>query len=255
MARPGSAVSEVLKNKQTVAQSLPVPYEPGDLSPRLTPEDLPKPTGSDLTPHFQNQTPKGRAYEVVEPKFKYPLLAGKSLLKDEMLKRKGVDIGDTSLYPDGETKGSLKRKYQGGHLLNPATIEDMNKEFEARSNAYSDQEIVENIRKKRPAGENIADRTIGKYIPKDIDYDYEAAEKAGEKPDARGHMTSKYKLPNHITFSDDSIYSDKGAGQWRNVKGTWHFTPGATNLKHHSMEELRQYFRKYEPDAVLVEPK
>jgi hypothetical protein len=88
------------------------------------------------------------------------------------------------------------------------------------------------------------------------DYDYEGAEKAGVKPDPKtGHMPDTYKLPTHITFSDDSIYADKGAGKWRQVGKVWHFTPGPTNLQHHSMDELRDYFKKYEPDAILEEPK
>lgn len=89
---------------------------------------------------------------------------------------------------------------------------------------------------------------------KGSDYDNLGALLAGFKPDARGHLPDTYKLPNHITFSTDSVYNDGGAGSWQKISGTWYFTPGPTNLKHHSMEELRQYFRKHEPNSVLVDP-
>lgn len=87
------------------------------------------------------------------------------------------------------------------------------------------------------------------------DYDYEGAKAAGVKPDERGHLPDTYKLPNHITFSDESIHNDGGAGHWEQIKDRWHFTPGPTNLKYHSMDEMRKYFKKNEPDSTLVEPK
>ena len=86
------------------------------------------------------------------------------------------------------------------------------------------------------------------------DYDFTAAKDAGVKPDARGHWPDTYKKPNHITFSDESLFNDGGAGHWENIDDHWYFTPGPTNLKHYSMEELRKYFRQFEPDATLVEP-
>jgi hypothetical protein len=91
-------------------------------------------------------------------------------------------------------------------------------------------------------------------MPEGDDYDFEAAKAAGVKPDARGHMPDTYKKPNHITFSDESIYNDGGAGHWEQIDKHWYFTPGPTNLKNYSMEELRRYFKKNEPDATLVEP-
>lgn len=83
----------------------------------------------------------------------------------------------------------------------------------------------------------------------DPNYDYVAARQAGVRPDDRGHMPDDYKLPTHITFSDQSIFNDGGAGRWR-----WSFTPGPTNLKHHDIEELRGYFRESEPESVLIMP-
>lgn len=88
------------------------------------------------------------------------------------------------------------------------------------------------------------------------DYDYDAAKAAGVKQDERGHWPDTYKFPNHITFSDESIHNKGGAGHWEDLgKDQWSFTPGSENLKHHSMDEIREYFKKNEPDAQLVEPK
>ena len=104
----------------------------------------------------------------------------------------------------------------------------------------------------KPAGEFKS--SGGTQVPSD-DYDMEAAKADGVKPDARGHWPDTYKKPNHITFSDESKFNDGGAGHWEQAQGMWSFTPGPTNLKHHSMDELRQYFRNNEPGSQLVEPK
>jgi hypothetical protein len=87
------------------------------------------------------------------------------------------------------------------------------------------------------------------------DYDLKAAYEAGLQPDERGHLPDTYKLPNHITFSDESKFNDGGAGKWtQDGSGRWTFTPGPTNLKYHSVQELKDYFKKYEPDAILNLP-
>ena len=68
-------------------------------------------------------------------------------------------------------------------------------------------------------------------------------------------MPDTYKLPNHITFSDESLYhnEENEGGHWSQLADDrWSFTPGPANLKHHSMQEMRDYFRKYEPDAVFM---
>jgi hypothetical protein len=86
------------------------------------------------------------------------------------------------------------------------------------------------------------------------DYDYDKFREHERDADFPDHLPSRYKLPNHITFSDESVYADEGAGQWRRKGDKWHFKPGATNLKHHSMDALRDYFNKHEPDSVLEDP-
>ena len=88
------------------------------------------------------------------------------------------------------------------------------------------------------------------------DYDYAAARAAGINPDPKtGHWPDTYKLPSHITFSTESKYNDGGAGTWEQKGDQWYFTPGPTNLKYHTIEEIRDYFKNYEtPDTHLVEP-
>lgn len=89
------------------------------------------------------------------------------------------------------------------------------------------------------------------------DYDMDAAVAAGIQPDARGHWPDTYKRPNHMTFSDGSIYSTPATpgGHWENVQGDeWNFTPSTTNLQQHSVQELQDYFQKYEPKSHLILP-
>lgn len=90
------------------------------------------------------------------------------------------------------------------------------------------------------------------------DYDLRGAYKAGKQPDKRGHMDDQYKLPNHITFSEDSIYhGKKGAvgGKWTQRKdGKWDFQASTTNLQHYTPRQMQQYFRKYEPDSTVQFP-
>lgn len=87
-----------------------------------------------------------------------------------------------------------------------------------------------------------------------LDYDYAAAKAAGVQPDERGHLPDTFKLPNHMTFSDQSMYHGRDGNQggvWTQNDGRWTFTPGATNLQHHSIQELMDYFAHVEPGTVL----
>lgn len=81
--------------------------------------------------------------------------------------------------------------------------------------------------------------------------------KYGEPDQSKGqHLTDEFKLPNHITFSTDSKYSKPGqeGGLWKKQEGVWHFYASPYNLKQHSTEELKEYFKKREPDSVLHLP-
>lgn len=91
------------------------------------------------------------------------------------------------------------------------------------------------------------------------DYDYVAYEKDNGPIRNMGdqHFPDKYKKPNHITFSNDSIYhSDMTpGGKWEEKEGKWHYTPSGYVLAQHGEEKLTNYFKDFEPDAVLHLPK
>ena len=89
------------------------------------------------------------------------------------------------------------------------------------------------------------------------DYDYAGAEKAGVHPDARGHLPDTYKLPNHMTFSDDSVYNtpETPGGKWRQSSdGKWVFWPSEFNMQQHPMAVMRDYFNRVEPDSPAIYP-
>lgn len=73
-----------------------------------------------------------------------------------------------------------------------------------------------------------------------------------------GHYPDTFKKPNHPTFSDESIYHGKDGhegGHWDLLESNkFAFTPGATNLKQHSTQELMNYFKKVEPNNILNLP-
>lgn len=92
------------------------------------------------------------------------------------------------------------------------------------------------------------------------DYDYDAwkAANPGVEMASGQHYPDTYKLPNHMTFSDESIYHGvNGAqgGHWgQDEQGADTFTPGVTNLQQHSMDEMKDYFHRIEPNAKLLPP-
>lgn len=85
-------------------------------------------------------------------------------------------------------------------------------------------------------------------------YDKEHGAGEGEKTIASGqHLPDTYKLPNHITFSKDSKYSNSGqeGGTWKQDGDKWNFTPSAFNLSQHTIQEYMHYFDTVEKDSVL----
>ena len=89
------------------------------------------------------------------------------------------------------------------------------------------------------------------------DYDMAGAKAAGVKPDARGHMPDTYKLPNHMTFSEDSVHStpEHTGGKWlQSPDGKWQFWPSQYNMSRHPMPEMQDYFNRVEPDSFAVYP-
>ena len=92
------------------------------------------------------------------------------------------------------------------------------------------------------------------------DYDLKGAWKALQEgkisPDERGHLSDMFKKPNHPTFSDQSIYhgiDNYFGGSWINDnKGGYIYKASPTSLR--KPEELQQYFKKYEPNVLLMFP-
>jgi hypothetical protein len=152
-------------------------------------------------------------------------------------------------------------------------------------NAYEDKETpdkkeikaaLETILNK----DEISNKEVGKLVseavgekqapPSNKDYDYVGYEqalkegkiKAREGEDA--HYPDTFKMPSHITFSDQSQYSnefEKG-GKWiSGGKDQNLFIPSEHNLKNTSPEKLAEHFSNYEkkgtyillPDGTTVE--
>jgi len=103
-------------------------------------------------------------------------------------------------------------------------------------------------------------RKKGRDIRQDMrDYDVQGLFMAlhsggkGLQDEKTGHSTDKFKKPNHITFSNQSIYSGKNGyegGKW----GEKDFTPGKTNLQFYQPNDLFMYFRQREPNVKLNLP-
>jgi hypothetical protein len=83
------------------------------------------------------------------------------------------------------------------------------------------------------------------------DYDIEAynnAVRAGQIEDTMasgGHGPDTFKLPNHPTFSEESMHStsEMPGGKWqKGDNDRWYFHPSEHNLKNRPPEELSKYF-------------
>jgi len=91
------------------------------------------------------------------------------------------------------------------------------------------------------------------------DYDYAVAGLAGmlAKDRSKGqHGSDIGKLPNHPTFSNQSVYSTpiyKG-GVWSKVNGQDVYTPSTDMIKSGNTKGLAEYFNKYEPKVKLDAP-
>jgi hypothetical protein len=88
------------------------------------------------------------------------------------------------------------------------------------------------------------------------DYDYAAYRAKHGDPEPGKHLPDEFKKPNHITFSDESIYhsEETPGGKWSRVGNVWHFAPSDYNLQQYPPDVLREYFKTVEPNAVLDLP-
>lgn len=92
----------------------------------------------------------------------------------------------------------------------------------------------------------------------DDDYDYDGyIAKYGPPDQSKGqHLTDEFKLPSHITFSDQSRYHDDNmtGGRWlQGGQDKWIFVPSAFNLKQYSPDDYADYFSKRERKGTLVQ--
>ena len=87
------------------------------------------------------------------------------------------------------------------------------------------------------------------------DYDLQGAWQGRAAQAGNGHLPDTYKLPNHMTFSNESKYSVPGreGGNWEGGS-PWSFWASPENVRQHDPYELMRYFQRYEPDAQLILP-
>lgn len=105
---------------------------------------------------------------------------------------------------------------------------------------------------------------VGRNVGNDkYDYDLQGwwkqnSQDTSDGPQLSGaHLTDTFKKPNHPTFSTFSQYhgvDGNEGGQWEKKGSAWKFTPGKTNLKNFSPDELSSYFRKVEPGNEVALP-
>ena len=72
--------------------------------------------------------------------------------------------------------------------------------------------------------------------------------------DKNKHFSDKYKKPNHITFSEESIYNDEKTpgGKWyKDSNGKQHFKPSDWQRQQRSYEIYKRYFDENEPESIL----
>jgi hypothetical protein len=160
--------------------------------------------------------------------------------------------------PANDVFGQLGSRFnQADHLSSPVAAEDKK---DGRQNPPQQQG--------KPAGSN--DPAYRQWLSatgvhEEPTYDTYAAFKAGLKPDTRGHLSDEYKLPNHPTFSTDSIHNGEGGhqgGVWIKTggktasmpEGTWTFRASPWNLQNMSKAELKAYFDHTEPGMTIIFP-
>jgi len=104
-------------------------------------------------------------------------------------------------------------------------------------------------------------QSMPEHLRGDQDYDLQGAFKANLQVGENGHLPDTFKKPNHMTFSDQSQYSNEQTpgGSWVPVdrndesKG-WIFNATEHNMRNAGLDRMQAYFDQYEPDSVLSMP-
>lgn len=94
-------------------------------------------------------------------------------------------------------------------------------------------------------------------LQSDSDYDLYGAYLSGFKPSENNHLPDTFKLPNHPTFSKESIYAndETPGGEWVDLgNGKWLFNATQFNVDTYGKDKLIEYFKQNEPDSELVLP-
>ena len=102
-----------------------------------------------------------------------------------------------------------------------------------------------------PMISQVPNNSLAGLVPRPLDYDMQGYHnKYGYPSKTEGeHYTDEFKLPNHPTFSNESMYSQgnmKG-GSWQEGKGdNYNFIPSQQNIQNKGVDALTQYFQRYE---------
>lgn len=99
--------------------------------------------------------------------------------------------------------------------------------------------------------------SLPEYQRNTNDYDMQGAFLAGLGRGGNGHFPDTFKKPNHMTFSNESMYStpEANGGTWAPTNsGNYVFWASPTNLRYNQPVDLVDYFKRNEPDQTLVLP-
>jgi hypothetical protein len=164
--------------------------------------------------------------------------------KDKIAAKLGVDVA----MKEGERAHQKHQtNQQHGHATRLAQLQQQERAQQAQNKGGE-------VPRKKPEGFK-----DGGVIHSDYDMEgYKAAVKSGKiKPRVgeEDHYPDTYKLPNHPTFSEQSIYSnaDTQGGKWQEGEGgRYYFHPSEHNLKNRSPDELGEYFHNIEKKGTHV---
>lgn len=169
--------------------------------------------------------------------------------QDQMAAKLGVDV---ALKESERTHQKQQTNQQHDHARFLAERQAQNKGGE--------------VSRKKPEGF----KKGGKIEQKEVsDYDidaYKAAVKRGDISDTMatgGHGPDTFKLPNHPTFSEESVHSNEKTqgGRCIGEEPYYYFHPSEHNLKNKSPDQLGEYFHNREkkgthvvlPDGRIIE--